>query len=850
MLIGAQSAYEIKKVHNKEPPPKKILENLTAKGGDLLSRTVETFKWPSNRESYGQESDASSGDEVKTPKDDKMDIDDAGSGSGRTTRGLRQAPPPRVLFQPDTSSARQTRHGSANQQSPQPSSSSNGNYNTYNATSNPPHHSGSLANYEPRPQMPLILRPVVTPGSNSAQFDAERKREREARLTQKGINFIKTKDGIMKPGAGFEGPNIYVRTLQGLRSGIVEEENYALHHLVKISHERGDKYKFEAFPNLAEGLIDYALRISSLFYDIRWEISYTNDVHDINTLDGIDGTPDLLQRIRYLDRLGSFDGLETWEEEQILTKCNEAALTIRNLSILEENAIYLSSKPQAKDFLVIALNLPSDPRVTELKHYALDICEQLIRYWVLDMEDPLYQSLLNQIEEGLDRGAIIASIRALCRAAMQLEDPNHLQGIENSMLRQLSDYLLLQDDELAQAALEFFYIYTANVDNVAKLLFKATDINLPAICNRATELLQHHASEQHTKQMTERSQASAEAKTIPKVPDDLMREFLRMKEPERSNQWLRSVFEEKSDGEITQIALWQAYQSLFTEHATAQEPLLPAADFIKNVSTIFTNANAQIVQGPPQKFVIKGIRPRHGPLDMHGRTYMRCLWRKPNSTTSAKEDPCGHFVQKPHQLYEHIAKQHLGIPSKDDGTWDLEAASKKSFDHSDCFWSECRHFAWKKKASPSPYQLAMHIKTHLGDSSKKALIRQYNNRTPATQTSKPTGSVTDLDEEGRRAAYLELRWTDTLTDEQHNPIGIPLMSLLLLRNVARNIPRAAARITYENVTAPDIEEEGSRQLKNIFMPLWGRLSHIATYNRIMTRHVYGVLSIIQKGIIA
>jgi len=67
-------------MHNQEPPPVEILEKLTAKGGDILTRTVENFR-PPGRSSLSD----SEGEEAKTPKEEKMDIDEP--GSGRTTRG-------------------------------------------------------------------------------------------------------------------------------------------------------------------------------------------------------------------------------------------------------------------------------------------------------------------------------------------------------------------------------------------------------------------------------------------------------------------------------------------------------------------------------------------------------------------------------------------------------------------------------------------------------------------------------------------------------------------------------------------------------------------------------------------
>lgn len=72
-------------MHGREPPPIEILEKLTAKGGDILSRRVENFRPPQRSSMIN--GDIDSGDEgSKTPKDEKMDIDEPGS-VGRSTRG-------------------------------------------------------------------------------------------------------------------------------------------------------------------------------------------------------------------------------------------------------------------------------------------------------------------------------------------------------------------------------------------------------------------------------------------------------------------------------------------------------------------------------------------------------------------------------------------------------------------------------------------------------------------------------------------------------------------------------------------------------------------------------------------
>jgi chromatin structure-remodeling complex subunit RSC9 len=84
-------AYEISTFHKREPPPKEILEDVSAKGGALLNRTLENYQPRISRETdnlvNGSEKDGSE-DEHRTPKSiDRMDVDDPGSTGGRITRG-------------------------------------------------------------------------------------------------------------------------------------------------------------------------------------------------------------------------------------------------------------------------------------------------------------------------------------------------------------------------------------------------------------------------------------------------------------------------------------------------------------------------------------------------------------------------------------------------------------------------------------------------------------------------------------------------------------------------------------------------------------------------------------------
>ena len=114
--------------------------------------------------------------------------------------GLRQAPPQRVLFQPDLSSSRQTRHSSGNTHSPQPAAPAPSGVYMYNASSNPNSMSFTIANYEPRPQMPLTLRGVITPSNNPNLFKERVRLVKEATASRLNKS-LPTHKGLMLPGS-------------------------------------------------------------------------------------------------------------------------------------------------------------------------------------------------------------------------------------------------------------------------------------------------------------------------------------------------------------------------------------------------------------------------------------------------------------------------------------------------------------------------------------------------------------------------------------------------------------------------------------------------------------------------
>lgn len=871
-------AYEISTHWKQEPPPKEILEDVTAKGANVMTRTLENFVKPATREQElnGDASDTSP--EQKTPKEDKMDAaEEPGSGAGRTTRGLRQQPPQRQLFQPDLTSGRQTRgQHQVSHASPTPVSGVNGYAHGPSLTNGA---SATLASYEPSQAYPLSLKPVITPANNPEFYRNERKRKLEADagpLARKYRN-------IMLPGTGFIGPNIYVRAQLALQSGIQDEEEYALHHLVKISHERGDKYRFDQFPGLADALIKKVLSVTGLFYDIDWDVMYDEEFFagDEETLNGLDGTSDIVQRLKSHIPIVSDDSTLDAAFITRLNRMTEAALVTRNMSLQEENAAYLSRLPLIRDLIAVVLHMPQHPSIVELRHYVLDIAEQVLKYIDVSAQNPLYQGLIQQTLSS-DRGAAITALKTISRIAMTHPSPKRLDDVPALVLKRVQEYLLVEDEELRSACLDFLMQYTSFGDNVEHLL-QHTDAE--ALGRHLSRLVLFTTSEQkvrHTMRQPEADNGSP--LPVPRLATSIVENLLKMDEPERSSEWLRMCFEADVNSEMTQISLWQAYQGTFAPYQNAH-PHLIAGEFIKNVSTTFQGATAQVAGS--NKYVIRGIRSRKAPIDTgmlpgakasdKGKELYRCRWQV-TSTVDGPRDPitgypsgritrdldCAEWLRSGPDMLKHILISHLQVPKKAatpsevdkmelDSTparssatpsnmpngvgghslkdsLDFEAASKTTYK---CRWADCTRsstdFAGGKVAPIALF--ARHIETHLPETDSS---NAKHNLTPDAVSLPP--------------AIEETRLT-MLEDENGGPAGVPVRAVLVLRNVARFMPKTIGNANGIGLAKSGLNKEDKSDPMTVVFDseVRERLFYAMSFSKTIREYVASVFRAIKAG---
>ncbi|KAF9513672.1 hypothetical protein BS47DRAFT_1343897 [Hydnum rufescens UP504] len=112
-------------------------------------------------------------------------------------------------------------------------------------------------------------------------------------------------------------------------------------------------------------------------------------------------------------------------------------------------------------------------------------------------------------------------------------------------------------------------------------------------------------------------------------------------EPERSFEWMRIMFEYSPGSEQTQVTFWNLYKDTFSPYS--EYPMLQAADIIRNVTIQFTEANASVVHGANQRFVIQNIKRRPKAAPPHR---FKCNWLSATCTSAP--------LSSSNTLYEHV----------------------------------------------------------------------------------------------------------------------------------------------------------------------------------------------------
>ncbi|KAI5814550.1 hypothetical protein BZA77DRAFT_98354 [Pyronema omphalodes] len=629
------------------------------------------------------------------------------STGGIERRSLRQQPTPRSFYAPEATPQRASR--SASQQHT-PTPAANGAPQVF--ASGNAHH---FPDFRPGINTLPTVRPVLTPRTAPGQFQNFRRRRFP------DMNGMPPQNMGMRIGAGHPGAPIMHRITMSLKSEIPEDVEFSMQQLVRISYEAGDELLYQYHPALCD----------ILFKMLR---------------EGIDR----------ISKEGREDTIASAAYTHQLERTNGVALIIRNMAFSPNNAKQFAMIIKPKDLLLDGLRLPKYANLTELKHYLLETIEVMANSLPFLPNDNLLDVIAEQLESN-DRGMLLGAMRAICRLVIGRDDYNRLGDVPFRSIQRIASILMLEDEELVSACLDFLYQYTNNEDNTARLLQHPDGIELSKQLVRLL-LFQGIGGEQlvYIKNI---NKPRPPIHRIPHLPNEIVQELLTYSEPERATKWMRCCFEEDPEADITQIALWQAYQSRFTEHvASSGLPLLPAAEFIKNVSVAFQTASAMVLPTPSgQRFIIKGIRARETPMSTKGHVYLGCKWY---NTAGVPASKCTAQHATPQDLWAHILQHHLSQPTEG------SVQGRPLW----CNWSGCDRFG--SDGEKDRHKVIAHVRTHMPDPG-------YRREDEAAD-----------DPEAR----VIIRRCQTFTDERGEAAGIPLTSVLVLRNIGKRGGEQAKRV--------------------------------------------------------
>ncbi|THV07528.1 hypothetical protein K435DRAFT_260405 [Dendrothele bispora CBS 962.96] len=442
------------------------------------------------------------------------------------------------------------------------------------------------------------------------------------------------------------------RMVLSLLSGLDAEIGWALDRLCRLSHN--EQFSLSATPGLLDALFEWPE------WFVRKGYKESTDLQSLFSL-----PPLLLERRQH---------------------ALESLFVLRNAALHESNQADLASYPRTMPLILNSLhNLRLDlDENNEFLLHTVDLFHAVASGFVLpprtspSNQNPL-PPLLQLVSQTSNRSLIISTLAALTLLFSNNQNSSYLSSDSPALTASIRYLPLFVDKTLLDASLNYLYVHLSN-NTMAKAFLLHPD--MPSILRVLFSLLIHEQIEEtvtvdvtgaiHTVPSTVVSIRDHELSTTE------LESLAEMPEPQRCYDWMKCMFAPKPDGEVTQVDFWTLYKDTFTLYQE-KSALLAASDVIKNVNFVFPQAQPMVVDGPPQRFIVRGVDRRK---DFVAAERLKCRWDR-------SQCPVPKF-STPEELQNHL-EQHLD---------DIDT------NEIDCLWGSCPRKAMSKSSMIS------HLLTH------------------------------------------------------------------------------------------------------------------------------------------
>ncbi|KAH7927266.1 hypothetical protein BV22DRAFT_1007277 [Leucogyrophana mollusca] len=457
----------------------------------------------------------------------------------------------------------------------------------------------------------------------------------------------------------------------------------------------------------------------------------------------------------------------------------ESIFILRNSATNDPNAVELANHPRTEPLLFATLNnlnSESDLHI-EFVLNAIEILQAISSRIILPtpsstLKNPL-PALLQIVAHSSNRSLIIATLNFLGSIFSNTANLPRLEASSPALSASIRYLPLFVDKPLVDASLNYMYAHLSHPPMAKAFLHHPS---MPSTLRLLVSLLLSEQVEEAVSLDITGPVRTVPAATVSTPDHDLTKEeldhLLALPEPQRCYDWMKVMFVAKPDGELTQVDFWNLYKDVFTPHVE-RYPVLVASDVIKNVNVVFPQAQAMVLPGPPQRFVVRGVDRRK---ESQASQKFKCQWDRSQCSAPPFESAG--------ELYDHLL-QHVN------GNDPTELV---------CLWSSCP----LSQVPKSHFRL--HVLTHISSNQPPAKLPSQDD----TITLSSDGDVYPTAEPTRRQPPPARQTSITYRRPVVDPPSSSLTALLCIRILFRTSfvsMDAAPRVDADHFGFPGVVEE-------------------------------------------
>lgn len=245
------------------------------------------------------------------------------------------------------------------------------------------------------------------------------------------------------PPAIFMDQEFRTRILLSLQSSLPNEVDWAFNTLIKFSYA-SENFCLDFIPTLIDLLLDFTVD----FFQLQIELNTTTDLFCSKP------------------------------KQEAYERVLQVFHILRNFSFLEMNIRRLALHDRLRFLLMKGIALPPSSQYGELSRHCLDILENIAPQVSLVNRDDEYFTTMTQLLFSNDRAFILGAIRALTRVAVTETNERVLGFADLDVIGRMAQFLIVDDEELEAATLEYLYQYSSLRGNFSTELVKYYPGNL------------------------------------------------------------------------------------------------------------------------------------------------------------------------------------------------------------------------------------------------------------------------------------------------------------------------------------------------------------------------------------